>query len=183
MTKNIWANLKEMHSKDYVCGYCNLNVSSNVGYFHGGLRDFIYICPKSECDLPTFFLLDQENGEELQIPAPPFGENVKNLPDDIEKLYDEARRCLAVSAYTSAVMLCRILLMHIAVEEGAKENLNFRKYVDWLEGNGYIPPGGNPLVEYVRDRGNDANHEIHLMKHQDAHNLITFVGHVNEICL
>ena len=110
------------------------------------------------------------------MPEPMVGENVKHLPTDIEELYNEARRCIAVSAYTSAVMLCRILIMHIAVEEGADENLNFKPYVDWLDGNGYIPPGGKHLVEYIRERGNDANHEIHLMNHQDAHNLITFIG-------
>ena len=176
MTKNIWANLQGISSKDYVCGHCNRIVTSAAGYHGSDRRKRIYICPKHECNLPTFFFLDPDNAEELQIPAPLFGENVKSLPDDIEELYNEARRCMAVSAYTSAVMLCRILIMHIAVEEGADENLKFQQYVDWLEGSGYIPPGGKSLVEYIRKRGNDANHEIHLMKHRDAQNLITFIG-------
>ena len=174
-----WANVTGINPKGYVCGHCNFHVASNAGYFYSGndgakIRH-IYICPK--CDHPTYFVIDPELAEEeFQIPSPLFGENVKNLPDDIEELYNEARRCLAVSAYTSAVMLCRILLMHIAVEKGAKEKLTFQEYVDWLEENGYIPRRGKPLVEHVRDRGNKANHKIHLMKHQDAHNLIIFVG-------
>ena len=143
MTKNIWTNLKGISSKDYVCGHCNRIVTSAAGYYHDDKRKLIYICPKYECNLPTFFFWDPDNAEELQLPAPLFGENVKSLPDDIEELYNEARRCMAVSAYTSAVMLCRILIMHIAVEEGAEKKLAFWKYIDWLEKNNYIPPGGN----------------------------------------
>ena len=88
---------------------------------------------------------------------------------------------MSVSAHTSAVMLCRILLMHIAVEKGANGNMKFQQYVDWLDKNGYIPPDGKGWVDYIRDKGNDANHEIKLMNNQDAQKLITFAAMLMKI--
>ena len=170
-----WANIGHFHAKNYVCGYCNKNVGPNTGY-HGqsDTTHTIYIC--SYCTHPTYFYFDAENGEEFQIPSPVFGEDVNHLPEKVESLYSEARRCMTISAYTSAVMLCRILLMHISVEKGANENMNFQQYVDWLDNSGYVPPDGKHLLEYIRKRGNDANHKIHIMHHQDAQNLIIFIG-------
>ena len=68
--------------------------------------------------------------------------------------------------------------MHIAVEKGASKDkdMNFQKYIDWLEESGYIPPHGKDLLNYIRGKGNDANHKIQLMKRDDAENLIAFIG-------
>ena len=38
-----------------------------------------------------------------------------------------------------------------------------------------MPPNGKVWVDYIRQRGNEANHEIALMTQQDAEALITFV--------
>lgn len=70
---------------------------------------------------------------------------------------------MSVSAYTTAVMACRKLLMHIAVEKGAEPNKSFNHYVDWMVEHHYVPPGGSGWVDVIRDDANEVNHEIALM--------------------
>lgn len=53
------------------------------------------------------------------------GHDLSGLPDDVHDLYDEARLCTSTGAYTSAVLTCRKILMHVAVEKGASEGENF----------------------------------------------------------
>jgi hypothetical protein len=82
---------------------------------------------------------------------------------------------MAVLAYTAAVLACRKILMHIAVEKQAQENQSFVVYVEYLAGKHYVPPGGEGWVDHIRKKGNEANHEIKLMSKADAEELITFV--------
>lgn len=110
----------------------------------------------------------------MQIPGVPFGDPVLHLPAEVAALYDEARRCTAGSSYTAAVLATRKLLMHIAVNLGAKEGQNFMEYVQYLADNGYVPPNGKAWVDHIRKRGNEANHEILLMRKEDAADLINF---------
>jgi uncharacterized protein DUF4145 len=65
--------------------------------------------------------------------------------------------------------------MHIAVEKGAKEGEPFVSYVEYLARQGYVPPDGKGWVDYIRQKGNEANHEIKVMGQQDAQALIAFV--------
>ncbi len=170
-----WSGTGTIKSKRYVCSYCNCRVSSDTGY-KSGVSQIILICP--DCDSPTYF---PHHSKDKYIPSPSFGENVINLPDDVKKLYAEARRCMSVSAYSSTVMLCRKLLMHIAVEKGAKGKLSFSDYVNWLDENNYIPPDGKGWVDYIRKKGNETNHVIQIMEKDDAEKLITFIGMLMKI--
>ena len=90
-------------------------------------------------------------------------------------MYKEARECVSVAAYTSSVLASRKLLMHIAVEQGAKEGESFVAYVDYLATKGYVPPNGKGWVDHIRRKGNEANHEIVLMTKKDAEELISFL--------
>ena len=65
--------------------------------------------------------------------------------------------------------------MHIAVEQGAAENMSFREYVDYLDDNGYLPPKSKEWVDHIRDQGNEANHEIIVKTANDAKKLIDFI--------
>lgn len=65
--------------------------------------------------------------------------------------------------------------MHIAVAEGAEEGLSFVRYVEYLADKGYVPPHGIVWVDYIRKRGNEANHEITIMTYEDAKALVSFV--------
>jgi len=51
---------------------------------------------------------------------------------DVASLHAEARSCVTVNAFTSAVLTCRKLLMHLAVEKGAPEGKSFLEYVEYL---------------------------------------------------
>jgi hypothetical protein len=90
---------------------------------------------------------------------------------------------MRVAAYTAAVMCCKKLLMNMAVTEGAKEGVtkgakegkSFVQYLDYLEHQGFIPAKGKEWVEYVRLKGNEANHEISVMERKDAEQFITFL--------
>jgi hypothetical protein len=75
---------------------------------------------------------------------------------------------MGVNSFTSAVLTCRKLLMHIAVEKGAPTNQSFLQYVEYLEQNHYVPPGGKGWVDYIRTKGNEANHEIKIMAYRAA---------------
>ena len=51
----------------------------------------------------------------------------------------------------------------------------FKAYVEWLSANHYLPRGGEKWVNAIRDKGNDATHEIPQMKREDAETLIDFI--------
>ena len=64
--------------------------------------------------------------------------------------------------------------MHLAVAKGAKPGETFKSYVEYLAKNNYVPPDCKLWVDQIRDTGNEANHEIVLMKREDAEHLILF---------
>jgi len=66
------------------------------------------------------------------------------------------------------------MLLNIAVNQGAKEGGKFIEYVNYLSEKGYIPPNGKHWVDHIRQKGNEANHEIAVMTEQDSKNLLTF---------
>lgn len=171
-----YRNLQEIENRSFVCGFCGDKVSSDRGYKIGELQDGsgdqiggVYICPN--CSGPTFFSPDGE-----KFPGNAFGERVDDVPEDLNALYEEARKCTAENCHTAAVLLCRKILMNIAVDRGADEDLRFIEYVNYLSDEGYTPPDGKHWVDHIRKKGNEANHEIHLMEEEDAKDLILFSG-------
>jgi len=172
-----WDQTTKLPSRNYVCGHCDANIAEEDGYI-GGYRDhkgtmrvaFIYVC--HFCSGPTYF---DEN--EIQSPESRFGETVQHINNpDVHSLYEEARSCYSVSAFTSSVMCCRKLLMNISVAEGAKEGENFAFYVNYLNDNGHIPKNGKKWVDSIRKMGNEANHSISLKSKDDAKLILTFTA-------
>jgi len=170
-----WTNVQNQQSRSYKCGHCGSPIASEKGYYATGLVNnintyvgWIYICHK--CTKPTFF----DSGEQ-QIPGVSVGNPVKHITEpDIEKLYDEARVCYSVGAFTSSVMSCRKLLMNISVTEGAPEGKGFVEYVNYLNDNNFIPPKGKEWVDSIRRLGNEANHKIEFRSKEDATRIINF---------
>lgn len=170
-------NVKSINSREYTCGFCNCFVASNLGwnYYVSSVDPYdadlqlssIYICPN--CDNPTFF--DGTKDDE-QTPGVLAGNEVSDLPQEVHSLYTEIRKSYAVNAYTAAVMACRKLLMHIAVEKGAEKNKPFVYYVDYLEEKHFLPPDSKAWIDSIRAKGNEANHEVTIMSHEDAKSLI-----------
>jgi hypothetical protein len=95
------------------------------------------------------------------MPGPIFGQPIKHITDkNVENLYNEARSCYTINAFTSCVMCCRKLLMNISVSEGAEAGKSFVEYVNYLNDNNYIPPKGKGWPDEIRKLGNGANHSI-----------------------
>lgn len=163
-----WKNSVELKSQQFRCGYCGSLIATVTGFLKQDQSGHIYICP--HCDQPTYF---DRSG--TPTPGVPFGNYVEHLPAEIESLYAEARRCASVSAYTATVLLCRKLLMNIAVFLKAREGESFISYVEYLATNGYVPPNGQAWVDYIRKKGNEAAHEIVVMKPRDAEKIISFL--------
>jgi len=65
--------------------------------------------------------------------------------------------------------------MHVAVEKGAPEGESFQAYVKYLADQHFLPPGGERWVDYIRERANDASHQIILMSKDDAMALLSLV--------
>jgi len=191
MSLHSWHGLQPVEPRQWTCGHCGLIVAGNLGYYRNdGMKVHpnqvpqqggqlpahlaskqiprILLCP--QCAKPTYF-----EGV-MQVPGAAFGNRIEHLPPDVEGLYTEARNCVAVNSFTSAVLACRKMLMHIAVAQGAPEGLKFQPYVEYLAAQGYVPPNGKAWVDHIRTRGNEATHEIVLMKREDAEQLLTFVA-------
>jgi len=171
-----WSSTFSIEPKEYICGYCEKLVGSNLGYRrnfeipfgHSVIqeKDFIYICPF--CKRPTYFTHNN-----IQTPSPTYGKTIKiDTAKDVETLYNEARNCFKVKAFTASILCCRKLLMHIAVSKGAEEEKSFLEYINFLSEKGYVPPDGKEWVDQIRKKGNEANHEIVIMGKEDATELI-----------
>ena len=76
-------------------------------------------------------------------------------------------------------MIARKILMHVAVEEKAAPNLKFIEYVDYLSINNFVPPKGRDWVNKIKDKGNEANHELQAMSADDAKEIM----HLTEMLL
>ncbi|WP_185057827.1 DUF4145 domain-containing protein [Pseudomonas fluorescens] len=113
------------------------------------------------------------NGE--RYPMPSLGSAVQHVPLELYSLYEEARRATSQNCFTAAVLLCRKMLMNIAVQQGADEGLKFIEYVEVLSEMGFVPPNGKHWVDHIRRKGNEATHEIAVMAEQDARDLISFI--------
>lgn len=161
-----WVSPQTIEPTKFICGYCNHKVGAHLGYKqNGGYR--VAICPN--CERPSFIYND------VQVPDASPGMEINNLPDKISKLYKEARNSVSIGAHTGAVLLCRKLLMNIAVELGARENKGFLFYVEYLEEENYIPKSGKVWVDHIRNKGNEANHDIIVMSKNDSIELIQFM--------
>jgi hypothetical protein len=167
-----WQGLTQLPSWRFICGHCSTTVASEKGWSalgppHNHPVGFLYICP--ECRGPVF------HKHAVQFPIAAFGKPVPHVPKELNDLFEEARSCTSANAFTAAVLICRKMLMNIAVQEGAKEGLKFIEYVDHLAARGFVPPNGRHWVDHIRKRGNEATHEISLMSETDAKELVGFV--------
>jgi uncharacterized protein DUF4145 len=166
-----WQQVSATGRAQYQCGYCGNRVGPNTCYVAKTVINkaaFIFICPT--CTRPTFVDI---NG--VQVPAARLGSEVHGITEpSVQTLYNEARDCTAVGAFTAAAMLCRKILMHLAVQHGAKPGDSFVAYVDHLQAAGFVPPNGKPWVDEIRKKGNVANHEIALVGQQDAEQILAF---------
>ena len=94
--------------------------------------------------------------------------------------WTEVRECLGVGANTAAVMMCRKILLHIAVAQGlpAKNDKDwapsFAEVNNYLEMEGIITTRMRPWVDLIKDVGNDGAHEINPITQDDARNVARY---------
>ncbi|MEN2666793.1 DUF4145 domain-containing protein [Listeria aquatica] len=162
----------------FICGYCNRHTSSIDGLSlkfsnyndRSGAKQIenygVYIC--THCKMPTFIW------EDIQVPGNRFGNPVEGVSDTVNEIYEEARASFSVGAYTAVVLLCRKLLMNLAVDLGADENKSFVYYINYLKDNHYIPVNSSDWVDAIRTQGNEATHETKVKTKDDAEKMIKF---------
>ncbi|MBZ1511457.1 DUF4145 domain-containing protein [Leuconostoc mesenteroides] len=160
----------------YTCGYCgsrvtsergmSLNTKNRDGYLGNYASQGVYICPN--CKYPTFIY------EDMQVPGNNYGNSVDHVSKEVEDVYNEARKSFSVAAYTGSLLLCRKLLMHVAVDFGADKNKNFFDYVNYLKDNHYVSQNSGEWIDSIRKFGNVATHQIVVNTKEDAEKMIKF---------
>ena len=158
----------------YTCGHCGSKVSGAVlasakNATNSGIAVRWLQC--SVCHKGSVALRDG-----TVYPGVAFGPAIDGLPDDVSAAYEEARRCLSVNADTAAETVCRKILMHIAVDKGAKQGAPFASYIDFLEKAGYVTPPMRDWVKLIKDHGNEANHKLPPPERQRAEGTVLFTA-------
>ena len=173
---NRWYNVEALHTRSMNCGYCNHRVAAHLGYswrspYSPDQNAYIYICPN--CGNPIL----EYPYRGFTFPGPRIGYDVINIEDKmVASLYEEARNCFAANALTGSVLCCRKILMHVAVSKGAKEGHGFTYYAEFLSTNHFVPPGAEKWVKTIKDRGNEANHQIKISEKSEAEMILLFTG-------
>ncbi len=155
----------------YICGHCNTKVSGGVvAYWRNSSTDRIFwvLCPNCECGS----VIHNDN----VLPSICFGPKIEGLPSEVDSAYEEARRCLSLNAFTACELICRKILMHIAVDKGASEGDSFASYIGFIEGQGYITPPMKGWVDMIRRNGNNSTHKLIPPEKERAEGTLMFTA-------
>lgn len=139
----------------YHCGHCNRDVLGHIVASYDtteGVNKWL-LC--TSCGNGS--VLTKDN---ILYPSSLVGKNLEGLPSDTATAYLEARRCFSINAYTACELICRKILMHVAVEKQAEEGKSFEYYVDHLASLGYVTTPMKPWVDLIRAHGNKSTHKL-----------------------
>lgn len=169
-----WRSQQEdLDPMDWQCGFCGHSVGQAQGWRAVGRsgRHFAAIMTCPRCRRPSFFEVNQH-----PFPEPLPGEAIPHIPEPVNGMYEEARACVAAGAPRSAALASRTTLMYVATQLNGGQPVKggFQANVDWLFDNHWIPPNGKPWVDYIRDKGNNATHEIQVPDPELAQQLVDF---------
>lgn len=187
----------------YTCGHCGRDVSAALGLecqLAGRTFKADKTCSVVDVRLCTNCLnattfyrggVGFQAGDawfQEQIPAPLLGQafDASKLDGNdsaiklIVELYDEARRAMGVNAPSCAVLMFRKLLMHIAVEKGAKTREGFSYYCDHLRTKNFVAVPQYPILTRIQKAGNAENHQIRRTTEKDARDLLNLMAHLIE---
>lgn len=169
-----------LEPRTWRCWGCSTTVSESYGFKAVKKPYVVHACPN--CQRATFFELGvvASSGRTHAPPSPvvsqmpqcPPGSEVASLPTDVAALYMEARQAAGAQAPTASVMLCRVLLQHVAVDKGAKPKSTFKECVQHLLGGHWLPPTAAHWLDQLREAGNEANHDLIVMKFAEAEHCI-----------
>jgi len=152
------------------CGHCQRDISGYV------------VAEYPQTDPPVAWIMcpicshgSVKDRDGLTYPGPKFGDNLKGLPADIDDAYNEARNCISVGAYSACTLICRKILMHIAVDKGDTEGKKFVEYIDYLKTSDYVTSAMDDWVDKIREGGNDSTHKIPPASEDKAKNILLFI--------
>jgi len=154
----------------YTCGHCNKDVSGVVvSTYHTVLGRVNWV-------LCTHCGYGSVINDGLLYPNSSFGPVIEGLPELVLEAYTEARNCYSLNAFTATELICRKILMHVAVEKGAKEKETFQFYLDFLGEKGYITPPMTKWVDLIRQHGGKATHLIEKPDRKRAESTLMFTA-------
>ena len=140
------------NTTNYTCSYCGTYVAGTV-VASNIVKSIQWLsCPHCEWG--------SVSNKGMVVPAPLLGEYIKGLPETIQNAYVEARKSFSSKSYTACVLMCRKILMNVAVKKNAPEGDTFTSYIDYMINKGYITVTMKEWVDKIRKNGNDATHEI-----------------------
>jgi len=155
----------------FVCSHCSAKGNGIVigFYFKHAPNIFWILCPS--CSHGS--VIDRDGNT---YPPIPYGENVEGLPPELKLAFNEARNVFSIGAFTSCQLICRKMLMHIAIDKcNLDEGKSFIEYVNALEKAQLISPLMKPWVDKIRKEGNDATHKLEPPSKDDSENILNFV--------
>lgn len=155
---------------DYVCGHCGRTVSGFlVAQLYQPLTQWL-LCPS--CAQGS--VLTKDAMHPPLLPAT----QVADLPPEVNQVYDEARKSFASQIYTGCEVLCRKILMNVAVHKGADEGKKFVDYIDYLKNEGHITASMKNMADIIRENGNKSVHEIEQPDKKRTKITLEFTDHV-----
>ncbi len=161
----------------YICGHCSTTVSGAV-LCYANIEQGCHLkwlnCP--ECGNPS-----AQDAEGNIHPGSLFGPTIQGLPDEVNSAYEEARKTMSVNAYTSCELICRKILMHIAVNKEAKEGEKFAYYIDYLEKKQFITPNMKSWVDLIRTNANESTHTLASPDKNRAESTLLFTAELLRI--
>ena len=104
------------------------------------------------------------------------GPEVQGLPADVQEAYEETRRCMAAKCFAAVELLCRSILMHVAVEKGAGKGDSFVAYLSFLESKGFIAPQMRTWLDLIRRHGNETAHGLQKLDARRAESTMAFTA-------
>jgi len=153
------------------CSNCNNDVGAHEAgrySYTSGHQIYFVICP-----ICSFGSVIEFDGS--VYPTVPYGDPVEGLPKELESAYNEARNVFSINAFTSCQLICRKILMHIAIDKcKSDEGKTFVEYIDALVNKKLITPLMKPWVDKIRQEGNDATHKLESPSKDDAENILNF---------
>jgi hypothetical protein len=174
------------------CGHCSQKVGAEIVFIEGispqNLTNSAFTVPLEK----TLYLRCPVCGQgSVRAPFDRIGRGgqvspgglpssgVANLPTDVASAWAEARKSHSVGAFTAAEIMCRKILMHLAVDvAGSQPGKSFVAYINDLEAGNYIMAGLKTVVDQVRNRGNKANHELPASTEQESAATLNITHHL-----
>lgn len=164
--------------RDFTCGWCGI-ASQALVVASCEYTDWM-LCPRDSCGKGSVIVGGKPMSPRhtfiaSQHPSSLPGNAVDGLTDDVADAYKEARECLSVGAATACELMCRKILMHVAVDKaGAESGKPFASYVDDIENAGYTTPPMKPWVDMIRKNANEATHGLDKVGLERADSTLAF---------